>query len=73
MHINHNAFAAEGTYIAAFANAELRAMTSYFPQHIIRDEEGGFFAIDEGDYGALPTTIINRVVCSISGKLDDSY
>lgn len=73
MHINHNAFAAEGTYIAAFANAELRAMTSYFLQHIIRDEEGGFFAIDEGDYGALPTTIINRVVYSIPGKLDDSY
>jgi hypothetical protein len=68
MHINHNTFAAQATYIAAFAHAELRAMSSYFPQHIIRDEEGGFFAIDEGDYGVLPITIIDRVVHSIPGK-----
>nr|WP_051908264.1 hypothetical protein [Sphingobium herbicidovorans] len=58
-------FRRRGHLHRSIANAELRAMTSYFPQHIVRDEEGGFFAIDEGDYGALPTTIINRVVYSI--------
>ena len=73
MQINQNAFAAQPSFIAAFANAQLRAQRSYFPQHIISDEEQGFFAIDEGDYPVLPATILSRVVHTIAGQLDDSF
>lgn len=36
-------------YFAAVANAERRAMHSYFDQHVVEDDELGFLAIDEGD------------------------
>lgn len=48
-------------YFAAVANAERRAMHSYFDQHVVEDDELGFLAIDEGDYGALgqaPATLL---------------
>ena len=74
MHIvQNNAFAAQPTFIAAFANAQLRAERSYFPQHIICDEEQGFFAIDEGDYPMLPPAILSRIVHTVAGQLDDSF
>jgi len=59
-------------YLAAIACAERRALHSYFDQHVI-EEEGRYVAIDEGDYGALPMQIIDRVVHTVSGRLDDEY
>lgn len=59
-------------YLAAIACAERRALHSYFDQHVI-EEEGGYIAIDEGDYGALPMQIIDRVVHTVPGRLDDEY
>ena len=65
-------FTAQPTYIAAFVHAETRALTGYYPQHIICDEDGGFTAIDEGDYGELTAYIGGRIVHTVPGKLDDS-
>ncbi|ATI80603.1 hypothetical protein [Sphingobium yanoikuyae] len=59
-------------YLAAVACAERRALHSYFDQHVI-EEEGAYLAIDEGDYGALPMQIIDRVVHTVPGRLDDEY
>ena len=49
-------------YFAAVANAERRAMHSYFDQHVVEDDELGFLAIDEGDYGALGQAMIDRIL-----------
>lgn len=59
-------------YLAAIACAERRALHSYFDQHVIEDE-GRYITIDEGDYGALPMQIIDRVVYTVPGGLDDEY
>lgn len=58
-------------YLAAIACAERRALHSYFDQHVLEDEEAGFIAIDEGDYGALPAMLIDKVVHTIPGGLWD--
>jgi hypothetical protein len=62
---NHAAF------FAAVTNAERRALHSYFDQHVVADDEAGYITIDEGDYGALPTSIIDRIVHSVQGGLLD--
>ena len=41
---NHSAF------LAALRNAERRAASSYFDQHVLDDGEQGYVAVDEGDY-----------------------
>lgn len=41
-------------YFAALAVAERRALHSFFDQHIVEERELGYFALDEGDYNALP-------------------
>ena len=70
---NHTTiFTGQPTYIAAFVHAETRAHNSYYPQHIC-DADGGFRAIDEGDYGELIPCIRGRTVPTVPGKLDDSY
>ncbi|WP_337847872.1 hypothetical protein [Sphingomonas sp.] len=58
-------------YFAAVAHAERRAMHSYFDQHVITDDELGYLAIDEGDYGALSLGIIERIVYSVPGGIID--
>ena len=58
-------------YLAAIACAERRALHSYFDQHVLEDEEAGFIAIDEGDYGALPAMLIDKVVHTIPDGLWD--
>ena len=57
--------------LAAVACAERRALHSFFDQHVVEDEERGYFAIDEGDYGALPMRLVDRVVYTAPGKMDD--
>src|SRR3546814_1535146 len=52
--ISTSAAADNAAFFAAIANAERRALHSYFDQHVVADEEAGYITIDEGDYGALP-------------------
>lgn len=74
MHIMSDAAAQDASlYLAAVACAERRATSSYFDQHILRDGEGGYLSIDEGDYGALPVHIIDRIVHTVPGGLLDEY
>jgi hypothetical protein len=74
MQINSTAAHADtAAYLAALAFAERRALHSFFDQHIIEEGEGRYIAIDEGDYNALPKTIIDRVVHTVPGGMSDEF
>ncbi len=60
-------------YFEALATAERRALHSYFDQHIVDDRELGYFALDEGDYNALPAHLAARVVHTVHGALLDEF
>ena len=60
-------------YFAALAVAERRALHSFFDQHIVEDRELGYFALDEGDYNALPAHLAARVVHTVHGALLDEF
>jgi hypothetical protein len=61
------------SYDAAVCTATTRAAHSFFDQHVIDDEDGGFLAIDEGDYNALPQHLIDRIVHSVPGMMADDF
>ena len=61
------------SYFAALAAAERRALHSFFDQHIIEDRELGYFALDEGDYHALPAHLAARVVHTVQGAMSDEF
>ena len=60
-------------YFAALAVAERRALHSFFDQHIVEDKRLGYFALDEGDYNALPAHLAARVVHTIHGAMLDEF
>ena len=60
-------------YFAALALAERGAMHSFFDQHIIEDRKLGYFALDEGDYNALPAHLAARVVHTVHGAMSDEF
>ena len=68
-----NTAADHAAYFAAVACAERRALASYFDQHVIQDEDMGYLAIDEGDYGALSMGMIDRIVYTTPGALIDEF
>lgn len=57
----------------AVAVAERRALHSFFDQHIVEDRELGYFALDEGDYNALPARLAARVVHTVHGAMLDEF
>jgi len=61
------------SYFEALAVAERRAQHSFFDQHVVEDEDLGYFALDEGDYNALPAHLASRVVHTVHGALLDEY
>lgn len=71
--ISTSAAADNAAFFAAVTSAERRARHSYFDQHVITDPEGGYLTIDEGDYSALPMTIIDRVVHTTPGGMSDEF
>ena len=60
-------------YFAALAVAERRALHSFFDQHIVEDKHLGYFALDEGDYNALPAYLAARVVHTVHGAMADEF
>ena len=60
-------------YFAALDLAERRALHSFFDQHIIEDRKLGYFALDEGDYNALPAHLVERVVHTVHGAMSDEF
>ena len=71
--ISTAAHADTANYLAALAFAERHALHSFFDQHVIEDAPGCYVAIDEGDYNALPMTLIDRVVHTVPGRMSDEF
>lgn len=71
--ISNIAAADHAAFFAAVANAERRALHSYFDQHVVADDDIGYITVDEGDYGTLPDAMIDRIVHSVPGGLLDEY
>lgn len=61
------------SYFEALEVAERRAMHSYFDQHIVEDQELGYIAVDEGDYGAMPSHLSACIVHTVHGALLDEF
>ena len=60
-------------YLAALATAEQRALHSFFDQHIILDDDHHYYALDEGDYNALPKHLERSVIETIHGAMNDDF
>jgi hypothetical protein len=56
-------------YLAASDRAHARSYHSYFNQYVLTDDEAGFIAVDEGDYGALAPRLYDRIVETVPSKL----
>ena len=52
--------------------AERRSYPSFFDVHVVRTEDG-YILIEEGDYGELPMHLIDDIVYTATGKMDDEY
>lgn len=59
--------------LAALDTAHARSQHSYFTQYVLTDDEAGYIAVDEGDYGALPGHLLDRVVDSVPSHFSDEF
>jgi len=50
----------QAAFVAALDQAHARSLHSYFTQYVLTDDEAGYIAVDEGDYGALPKAMLDR-------------
>lgn len=72
MNIAATGFQAEqAALVAALDQAHARSFHSYFTQYVLTDDKAGYIAIDEGDYGALPAGMLDRVIDTVPSKLSD--
>jgi DNA-binding GntR family transcriptional regulator len=60
-------------YLAAVAKAQVRAVHSYFCQHILREDDGSYTVIDEGSYEPLIDWVDDRIVCTIPASFSDEF
>ncbi len=65
----YNAYAFDDAVQAATK----RAFHSFFDQHVIEEDDGSYITIDEGDYGALPQHMIDRIAHTVPGMIADDF
>ena len=63
----------QAAFVAALDQAHARSFHSYFTQYVLTDDEVGYIAVDEGDYGALPKAMLDRVIDTVPGRLSDEF
>ena len=63
----------QAAFVAALDQAHARSLHSYFTQYVLTDDEAGYIAVDEGDYGALPKAMLDRVIDTVRGRLSDEF
>ena len=63
----------QAAFVAALDQAHARSFHSYFTQYVLTDDEAGYIAVDEGDYGALPKAMLDRVIDTVAGRLSDEF
>ena len=78
MHVSSNTDHAgfnadQPAFVAALDTAHVRSFHSYFTQYVLVDEQAGYVAVDEGDYNALPQSMLDRVVEAVPSKLNDEF
>ena len=78
MYASHNTADAgyqadQAAFVAALDQANARSYHSYFTQYVLTDDEAGYIAVDEGDYGALPKALQDRVIDTVPGRLSDEF
>lgn len=74
MNITEGGFQADQTaLVAALDQAHARSFHSYFTQYVLTDTEAGYITVDEGDYGALPAGMLDRVIDTVPSKLSDEF
>lgn len=61
------------SYLAAVTKAQVRAVHSYFCQHILREHDGSYTVIDEGSYEPLIDWVDERIVCTIPASFSDEF
>lgn len=72
-HANARFQADQPALVTALDQAHARSFHSYFTQYVLIDEKGGYTAVDEGDYGALPAALLARVIDTVPGRLCDEF
>ena len=63
----------QAAFVAALDQAHARSYHSYYTQYVLTDNEAGYIAVDEGDYGALPKAMLDRVIDTVPGRLSDEF
>lgn len=63
----------EMAFNEAVRRAEQRSYHTYFDTHVIAEEDGTYATLDEGDYGALPMQVIDRIYYTAQGRMSDEY
>ncbi|EZP79972.1 hypothetical protein BV97_03755 [Novosphingobium resinovorum] len=63
----------QAAFVAALDQAHARSFHSYYTQYVLTDDEAGYIAVDEGDYGALPKAMLDRVIDTVPGRLSDEF
>jgi hypothetical protein len=63
----------QAAFVAALDQAHARSYHSYFTQYVLTDDEAGYITVDEGDYGALPKALQDRVIDTVPGRLSDEF
>jgi len=63
----------QAAFVAALDQAHARSFHSYYTQYVLTDDEAGYIAVDEGDYGALPKAMLDRVIDTVPGSLSDEF
>jgi hypothetical protein len=63
----------QAAFVAALDQAHARSFHSYYTQYVLTDDEAGYIAVDEGDYGAFPKAMLDRVIDTVPGRLSDEF
>lgn len=63
----------QAAFVAALDQAHARSYHSYYTQYVLTDNEAGYIAVDEGDYGALPKAMLDRVIDTVPRRLSDEF
>ncbi|QYE37257.1 hypothetical protein KZX46_21735 (plasmid) [Polymorphobacter sp. PAMC 29334] len=60
-------------YLATYNLAEQRARVSDFDVHVIRNGDGSYWYVDEGDYACELGEFEDRIVHTLCGRMSGLY
>ncbi len=60
-------------YLATYDLARQRATVSDFDVHVIRNDDGSYWYVDEGDYSLELSDFEDRIVHTLEGRMSGLY